>query len=41
MSDGYNQLDSMVVNRASVERGLMGCTYFTYEYTELERGEFT
>ena len=39
MSDGYNQLDSMIINRASVERGLMACTYYTHEITELETGE--
>lgn len=30
----------MIINRASVERGLLACTYYTHEVTELEAGEF-
>ena len=39
MSDGYNQLDSIIINKASAERGMLGCTYYTYEITELEKNE--
>ena len=28
LHSGYNQEDSIIVNRASIERGLGACTYF-------------
>jgi DNA-directed RNA polymerase beta subunit len=39
VGDGYNQDDSIIFNRASAERGILGCTYFTYEHVELEKNE--
>lgn len=29
----------MVINKASADRGLLACTYYTYEILELEKGE--
>ncbi len=39
ITDGYNQEDSVIFNRSSVERAIMYLTHYTYNYTELEKNE--
>jgi DNA-directed RNA polymerase beta subunit len=36
---GYNQEDSVVINKAAIDRGLFGGSKFTFEKTELEQKE--
>jgi DNA-directed RNA polymerase beta subunit len=36
---GYNQEDSIIFNKAAVQRGLFDGAHFTFEKTELEKGE--
>lgn len=39
ISNGYNQEDSLVVNKGAVDRGMFECSTFTYAKTELSRGD--
>lgn len=36
---GYNQEDSIIMNKASVQRGMFDGVHFTFEQTELEKNE--
>jgi len=36
---GSNQDDSIIFNKSSADRGLFGCTHYTYEYVEIEKNE--
>jgi len=37
---GYNQQDSLIVNRSSVQRGLFNGSFFNYNAATVEKGEF-
>jgi DNA-directed RNA polymerase II subunit RPB2 len=37
--DGYNQEDSIIVNRSSVDRGMFNGAFFDYEIATCDRGE--
>lgn len=37
---GYNQEDSIILNKGAVDRGMFAGIYFTYSKCELEKGEY-
>lgn len=39
LHSGYNQEDSLIINKGAVDRGLFDTYHFTFEKTELEKGE--
>jgi DNA-directed RNA polymerase II subunit RPB2 len=38
--NGYNQEDSLILNKGAIQRGLFDGVHFTFERTELEKNEF-
>lgn len=38
--DGFNQDDSVIFNKGSIDQGLFNAVYYTYEDTQIKYNEF-
>lgn len=40
MYDGFNQEDSVIVNKGAIDQGLFNAVYYTYEEATIKYNEF-